>query len=48
LENLLAQQVASLLHIAPAEIDRREPLRIMGLTSMMALELTNYLAVTLK
>jgi len=48
LEKLLTQQVAEMIEASPSEIDPREPLRMLGLTSRMALELTNFLGTNLR
>jgi pyruvate/2-oxoglutarate dehydrogenase complex dihydrolipoamide acyltransferase (E2) component len=47
LENLLTQHVAGMIEASPGEIDPREPLRMLGLTSRMTLELTSFLATNL-
>ena len=48
LEKLLTEQVAVMIKVSPIDIDPREPLHRLGLTSRMALELTNCLATNLR
>ncbi len=47
LEKLLTEQVAAMILASPIEIDPQEPFRMLGFSSFMALEFTNYLATNL-
>ena len=48
LEDLLIEQVAEMIKASPTDIDTRAPLRTLGFSSLMAVELTDYLATNLR
>ena len=47
LEKLLTEQVAGMIEASPRDIDPRRPFRMLGFSSLMAVELTNCLATNL-
>jgi pyruvate/2-oxoglutarate dehydrogenase complex dihydrolipoamide acyltransferase (E2) component/acyl carrier protein len=47
LEKLLTNEVAEMLKVSPNDIDTREPLRMLGLSSIMAVELSTRVAANL-
>jgi pyruvate/2-oxoglutarate dehydrogenase complex dihydrolipoamide acyltransferase (E2) component/acyl carrier protein len=47
LEKQITDQVARMTEAAPSDVDPRLPLRMLGFSSLMAVELTNYLATNL-
>lgn len=48
LEKQITEQVARMVEASPIDIDPRAPLRMLGFSSLMAVELTNYLATNLR
>jgi pyruvate/2-oxoglutarate dehydrogenase complex dihydrolipoamide acyltransferase (E2) component len=48
LEKLLTEQVAAMIPASPIDIDPREPFRMLGFSSRIALEFTNCLATNLR
>jgi len=48
LEKLLIEQIAAMIESSPAHIDPRAPFRLLGVSSRMALELTNLLETNLR
>jgi pyruvate/2-oxoglutarate dehydrogenase complex dihydrolipoamide acyltransferase (E2) component len=48
LEKVLINQVAEMIEASPIDVDSHEPLRMLGLSSRMSLELTNCLSTNLR